>query len=107
MADTGNNETIRGRGDCPKRVIANAYRYAEGVGVSREIELGLTVSRFGAQSVFGRVIGAGEIRRIAMAERIVRAYREREQAENWAKWVENNPHDAELLSIAAELVNGE
>ena len=88
-------------------MIANAYKYAEGVGgIPREIELGAIVDRFGAQAVFGRAIGAGEIRRIAMSERIVRAYREREQAENWAAWVVNNPQDAELLSIAAELANG-
>lgn len=57
--------------------------------------------------MFGRAIGAGEIRRIAMSERIVRSYLERERSENWAAWVVNNPHEAELLSIAAELANGE
>ena len=89
-------------------MIANAYKYAEGIGgIPREIELGAIIDRFGAQAVFGRAIGAGEIRRIAISERIVRSYRDREKSENWAAWVVNNPHEAELLSIAAELANGE
>lgn len=89
-------------------MIAAAYRYAEGSGrIPREIELGRVVDRFGAQAVFGRAIGSKEIRRIAMAERTVRLFRERERAENWAAWVVNNPEEAELLSRAAELANGE
>ncbi len=89
-------------------MIAAAYRYAEGGGViPREIELGRMVNRFGAQAIFGRAIGAREIHRITMAETIVRLFRERERAENWAAWVVNNPAEAELLSKAAELANGE
>jgi len=56
--------------------------------------------------VFGRTIGAKEIRRIAMAETIVRLFRERAASDNWAAWAGNNPEYAELLSRAAELANG-
>lgn len=75
--------------------------------IPREIELGKVVDRFGAQAIFGRSIGAKEIKRIAMSETIVRLFRERAKAENWAAWVVNNQAEAELLSIAAELANGE
>ena len=89
-------------------MTAAAYRYAEGGGVTpREIELGRMINRFGAQAVFGRAMGAAEIRRIEISERIVRLYIEREKSDNWAAWVMNNPGDAELLSMAAELANGE
>ena len=71
-----------------------------------EIELGKIIDRFGAQAVFGRTIGAKEIRRIAMAETIVRLFRERAASDNWAAWAGNNPEYAELLSRAAELANG-
>lgn len=60
------------------------------------------VDRFGAQAVFGRVIGAGEIRRMNTAEAIVRAYRDRERAENWAEWARDNREQAALLARAAK-----
>ena len=83
--------------------MASAYRYADDGGrVPSEIEILSAVDRFGAASVFGRPIGAGEIRRMNVSESIIRAYRERERAENWAEWARDNRTMAALLAQAAK-----
>lgn len=46
----------------------------------REYEIGRLIDRFGAQSVYGRLLGVGEMRRIMRVEAIVSAYQSRE---NW------------------------
>ena len=83
--------------------MAAALQYAEGDGhLPAEIELLSAVDRFGAQSVFGRAIGAGEIRRMNTSESIIRAVRDRERAENWAEWARANPGEARLLARATK-----
>ena len=64
------------------------------------------IDRFGAQAVLGRVMGAGEIRRIEMAERVIQIYQSRKQAENWKEWVHSHPKEAELLAYAEGLTHG-
>lgn len=65
----------------------------------------------------GRVLGAGELRRITVAKNIVAAYRSRagyldaSGNENWAEWSKAHPDLAHILNMAAitaeELDNGE
>ena len=117
MAVRRDNQRVSGCGDSPKRVIAAAYNYAESGGdLPREIELGQYLETYGAQAVTGRVLGAGELRRITVAKNIVAAYRSREGyrdesgAENWAEWSRTHPEQARILNMAAitaeELDNG-
>ena len=89
-------------------MIAAAYNYAEGGGeLPREIELGQYLETYGAQAVTGRVMGAGELRRITVAKKIVAAYRSREGYrdtsgnENWAEWSKAHPDQAHILNMAA------
>ena len=87
-------------------MIADAYRCAEGGGVSKEIILGQRIDRFGVKAVFGRdVMGANEMSRIIIAENIVAAYKDRKKSSNWVEWQINNPQMSELLNIGAELVS--
>ena len=51
--------------------------------------------------MYGRTPGAGELRRLTIAERVFRAYYERQRAEDWVKWARENPQDAKLLAEAA------
>lgn len=60
------------------------------------------MDRFGAQAVYGRNLGAGEIRRMITAENTIQAYRDRERAENWAQWAHDNRAAAGLLARAAK-----
>jgi hypothetical protein len=64
------------------------------------------IDRFGL-GVLGRAPGAGELKRMVTAENIVRAYREREKAENWVAWAQANPELAKALELGARLTNGE
>ena len=66
----------------------------------RELLLLKYVDRFGL-GVLGRPPGAGELRRMSMAERVVRAYQDMHQSENWAAWAAKHPSDAKLLEIGA------
>ena len=98
--------------------MAAAYLYAEGSGpCPREIEVGMHVETFGAAAVLGRVMGAGELRRIAAARNVVRAYqsrmhyRDQDGNENWVEWTNAHPELARILNAAEqaveELDNGE
>lgn len=63
------------------------------------------VERFGTRAILGReTLGAGEVRRMLTAERVVRAYDERQRSPNWAVWSMEHPGEAELLGqcLAAE-----
>ena len=84
--------------------MADAYRYADGEGhTPDEIEILSAIDRFGAQPVTGRpYLGAGEIRRMRCAENIIRVYRERSQADNWAEWAGKNRGAASLLAAATK-----
>ena len=88
--------------------MAAAYAYADGDGaMPREIETLRFIDRFGLGAL-GRPPGAGELRRMAMAENVIKAYQERNRAEDWATWAHNNPEKARLLSAAMGITtNGE
>ena len=60
------------------------------------------VDRFGAEAVFGRQPGAGELEAMAMAETVVNAYHERAKVENWAAWADENPYENYLLILAVK-----
>lgn len=81
--------------------MRDAYAYADGGEISREILLGRLVERFGALAVLGRAtIGAGEMRRMLTAERVVQAYQDRQRSPNWAAWAMEHPDESELLVSA-------
>jgi len=80
--------------------MAAAYAYADGGQMPAELRLLHEIDRFGAQAVFGRPLGAGEMRRMMIAETIVNLYRARAAAENWAAWETANPELAALLNAA-------
>jgi len=56
--------------------------------------------RFGAASVLGRPMSAGEIQRMMLVERIVTAFRARAQASDWVEWSKSNREDSDLLALA-------
>lgn len=65
------------------------------------------IDRFGVRAVLGRdTLGAGEMRRMLTAERVVRAYRDRAGAANWAEWAKDNPDDSRLLIGIERSLNG-
>jgi len=81
--------------------MAAAYAYADGGHPAPpELRLLREIDRFGAQAVFGRPLGAGEMRRMMIAETIVNLYRARAAAENWAAWEMASPELAALLNAA-------
>lgn len=92
--------------------MAAAYAYADGGQMPPEIRLLHAVDRFGAQAVFGRTLGAGEIRRMMVAENIVNCFRARTASSNWAAWETENKAEAKLLQVALKaaidegLING-
>ena len=100
---------ISGSGRYPKRIRAAAYAYADGGPIPRELILLHNIEKYGAQAVLGRTLGAGEIRRMNVAENIVRAYQSRKQSDNWATWAEVNPELNRILEDAmlAEREDGE
>ena len=71
----------------------------------RDLLLLRYVDRFGL-GVLGRAPGAGELRRMSMAERVMKAYQERAKSDNWAAWAISNPDLAGLLEIGAREANG-
>ncbi len=50
------------------------------------------------------MLGAGEIRRMVIAENIYKAYKSRENADNWAEWAMKYPDMNRLLEEAMLLV---
>lgn len=68
------------------------------------MELLRYIDRFGL-GILGRTPGAGELRRMAITERIVRAYAERARCENWAQWAADNPESSRLLNLGMRLTN--
>jgi len=107
MADYRDFKIIqRGRRN-PKRVIADAYKWASGEGnVPKEIRLAMDVDRWGVMAVMNRpVLYAYEINRIRYAEKVVKAYNARENATNAAEFAADNQDDLQLLQFAENLVN--
>jgi hypothetical protein len=81
--------------------VAAAYAEADGGPTSNEMRLLRSLDRYGgAANVLGRVLGAGEIRRMNAAQNICNWYAEREAAENMVEWTESNPQKAETLNLA-------
>lgn len=70
----------------------------------RELELLRYIDRFGIE-ILGRPPGAGELRKMSWADRVVKAYASRARAENWAQWAADNKADNELLILGARLTN--
>jgi len=64
------------------------------------------VEAFGAQAVFGRVLGVKEMNMMLVARNVKVAYQSRERyrdkdgAENWAEWATANPELNEILTGA-------
>lgn len=83
--------------------MARAYAYAAGDGpFIRELELLWLIDRFGAQSVMGRMLGVGEMRRMIAVEGIVKSFRDRQESAEWAKWASENEALNALLIRATE-----
>ena len=90
--------------------MAAAYAFADGgptpeepVPAPEELVLLGYLDRFGVQAVMGRALGAGEIRRMTVAENIVKWYRERQASSNWASWATDNPDSSQVLLEAQKL----
>ena len=67
--------------------MARAYAYAKGDGtLPEELRLARLVERFGAQSVYGRPLGAREIRNMELVENIIYWYQQKEAQNNQAEW---------------------
>jgi hypothetical protein len=62
---------------------------------------GRLINRFGAQAVYGRALGYGEMRRILLAENVERVA-QRFLAKDSAKWFQAHPNDLKLLTWAKE-----
>lgn len=87
--------------------MGRAYAYVNGdAPVPPQIELGNAVNRYGGTAVYGRTIGALEMRSISLAERVVSAYHARQgttesgDQSNWATWSETHQELADLLGLA-------
>lgn len=82
--------------------MAAAYaQAASGRPYSQELILMDRLERFGgAMNVLGRVLGAGEMRRITLAQNIVTWHQQREQAGNVAEWTASNMEAATMLDLA-------
>ena len=89
--------------------MARAYAYADGDGPEpRELDALRAIRAFGAEAVWGRPIGVGEIKRMVLADNIVQAYRGRlAHADGWAAWASENPEANSLLNLAMRLANAE
>jgi hypothetical protein len=107
LVDYGSWEAVRGFNGCrsPKRILAASYAYACGDGkIPRELHTLNCIDRFGVESVLGRVIlGAKEVRVMAIAENIVNWYNDRKRAENQAEWANEHTEDSAALTVAYRL----
>lgn len=54
-----------------------------------------------------RVLSTGEMLRMLRAETVIKAYREREQAQNWAEWAKRHESEAEILNTAMKAANND
>lgn len=67
---------------------------------------GRLVDRFGAQAVYGRPLGYGEMQSILAAETVVGLHREMKASGNWAEWAAKNQEGSRYLLGVIE-TNGE
>ena len=81
--------------------MARAYAYANSDGpMPQETRLANLIRRFGAESIYGRPLGANEIRRMEMSESVIDIYQERELSGDWGAWAESNPEKSKFLNWA-------
>lgn len=81
--------------------MARAYAYANGDGpLPNEIRIARLVERFGADSIYGRPLGAKEIINIELAEDVILLYEEKSKQANQAEWANNHPFENDLLMCA-------
>lgn len=81
--------------------------YAEtGQDAPREYDMAQLVRAYGAAAVVGRVMSAGELRRMRAAENIITAHRSRTSSDNWAKWASQNPEQSRVLIAAEKMRDG-
>lgn len=80
---------------------AAAYSHADGGPVlSPELEMWQQIQTYGAQAVYGRPMGAGEIRHINKAREVYGLYIDRQNAENWSAWAKQNRYGNRVLTDA-------
>ncbi len=91
--------------------MAQVYQYCAKKGrLPIELETAWKVDEYGADAVFGRRLGVGEMRRMSAAKRVYVAYHNRENyrdkdgKKNFAEWAGKYPYDAELLNKAVRMV---
>ena len=81
--------------------MARAYAFAKGDGpLPTEIRLANVVQRFGSESVYGRPLGAKEIRQMELSENVIMFFREKYAQSNQAEWANQNPYANDLLMHA-------
>lgn len=85
--------------------MARAYLFADGDGPEpRELDALRAIRVFGAEAVWGRPLGVGEIKRMTVAESIVRAHVGRATHKaGWAAWAAANPGQNALLNAAMKM----
>ena len=81
---------------------AAAFRYAhEGGTPPRDLQLSILIRDYGVEAVLNRrYLGAGEINRMRMTERIIEWYRDRQHSPNWVEWAKSNPDASAALNRA-------
>lgn len=96
--------------------MLEAYRYVEGAPDEKnrlpapphEAVLLNCIDRFGVKAVMGRdVLSHGEINRMLLADRIIRAYASRRASGDWGKWAAANPNDDALLVHVETMINAD
>lgn len=89
--------------------MASVYRYLTNGGQKpQELERLDYLDRFGgAINVYGRPLGAHEIRHMELADNVRRAFYSRRAATNadggWSKWAQDHPYYSNLLIYAEQL----
>lgn len=83
---------------------SSAYLYAAEGFYSQEIDTLAKIDRFGLEAITGRrQFYFGELRRLTIAENIVRFYQSRAASSNWAEWTNSHPAQANMLFEAEKL----
>jgi len=86
--------------------MTDAYNHASVGQYSPEVVRLQQIDRFGLEAITGRrQFYYGELRRLIIADNIVKAFHSRAHATNWAEWTRDNPIMAELLAKAERLIN--
>lgn len=70
-----------------------------------ELEAAYRIQHYGAEAVFGRPLGYGEMRRMTLAENIVADFEARRKSGNWVSWEIEHPDEADLLKECERLAS--